>query len=96
MPHKNFEKSIVKFIEVAKSQEEYGINKYGQPLNPLDNYDWLEMALEELVDGFKYLHAEQVKRRHVIKQIRKVIRDIDPYDRETINSLLCQLESVKK
>ena len=68
--------SIDKFTDGAKKQEDKGVTKYGQPLDPLDkNYDWLEMAIEEQVDGFKYLHAEQVKRKHITDQIRLLIKN---------------------
>ena len=50
------------FAWVAEKQEEKGIKKYGHELRPLDDYDWLEMAKEELVDAFKYLECERIKR----------------------------------
>lgn len=78
--------TVYKFFDVAKSQEEKGIKKYGQALDPLDDYDWLEMAVEEQVDGFKYLHAEQVKRKHIANEIRKLTDD------KRIHKLLDQLE----
>lgn len=66
--------SIKAFEDVATDQEYKGLEKYGQPLNPLDNYDWLAMAKEESADEFKYLHAEQVKREFVVDKIRKLSR----------------------
>jgi len=89
--------SINKFNEGAKKQEDKGIEKYGQPLEPTDTkHDWLEMAIEEQVDGFKYLHAEQVKRKHITDEIRAVL---DKYDHRVprrvqyqITVLLDQLE----
>lgn len=86
--------SINKFNEGAKKQEDKGIEKYGQPLDPLDNrYDWLEMAIEEQVDGFKYLHAEQVKRKHITDQIRLLIKNNTiPMVHDQIVVLLDQLE----
>lgn len=65
--------TIREFDRVARSQEEKGIEKYGQPLNPFDRYDWIEMALEECVDGFKYLLAEKVKRDTTIKKIEELL-----------------------
>lgn len=62
-----------KFGQVADSQENKGIEKYGQPLNPLDTYDWLEMALEEQVDGTKYLIAEMEKRKFIAHKIRRAL-----------------------
>lgn len=82
----HLENTVIKFSIEAQSQEEKGIQKYGQPLNPLDNYDWLKMAIEEQVDGFKYLYAEQVKRAHVVSEIRQLT------DNKQIHKLLDQLE----
>ncbi|RDW17026.1 hypothetical protein CWR48_15605 [Oceanobacillus arenosus] len=63
------------FGKVADSQEDKGIAKYGKPLDPMDNYDWLQMALEEQVDGTKYLIAEMEKRRNIINEIRLLVAD---------------------
>ena len=63
-----------KFRDVAYHQEMKGIKKYGQPLNPLDDYDWLGMALEEQVDGTKYLVAEMEKRKFIVNEIRKLLK----------------------
>lgn len=74
------------FNHVADEQENKGIQKYGQALDPLDDYNWLEMAVEEQVDGFKYLTAEMEKRAYIVSMIRTVTDD--PY----INHLLDRLE----
>ena len=85
--------SLIKFADVAHSQEEKGIAKYGKPLDPLDKYDWLEMASEELVDAFKYLHAEQTKRKEIINRIREEIQTgVIPEKYDKINRLLDELE----
>lgn len=60
------------FNKVAQSQELKGIEKYGKPLNPYDNYDWLKMTLEEQVDGTKYLVAEMEKRKFICDKIRRL------------------------
>ena len=78
--------SVDQFTQVALSQEKKGIQKYGQPLNPLDSYDWLDMASQELVDGFKYLHAEQVKRAEICAKIRRLV------DKPEVLRLLDELE----
>ena len=92
----HLEHSINSFAKSATSQEEKGIQKYGKPLNPLDNYDWLEMAKEEQVDGFKYLEAEKVKRNYIAQEIRGIIafymHDLDPYHFGKLSELLNQLE----
>lgn len=51
------------FVYVANQQERKGIEKYGKPLNPSDDYDWVDMAIEELVDATKYMLAEKHKRQ---------------------------------
>jgi hypothetical protein len=58
-----------KFNEKAISQEAKGIVKYGVPLNPMDDYDWLNMADDELIDGYKYFVAERTKRDTVLKDV---------------------------
>lgn len=63
------------FGQVADSQEDKGINKYGQSLNPLDNYCWLDMALQEQVDGVKYLIAEQEKRKFIADKIWRLVNE---------------------
>lgn len=86
-------KSLIKFADVAHKQEEKGIAKYGKSLDPADKYDWTEMAIEELVDGFKYILAEQVRRKSVVKQIRQAIKtEVTPKKHDEINSLLDKLE----
>lgn len=73
----HLENTVIKFAETARTQEEKGIEKYGQPLNPLDSYDWLEMANEEMVDGYKYLVAEMEKRKFICNKIRKLTDNQD-------------------
>lgn len=63
--------------EVADSQEDKGIEKYGKPLNPLDDYDWLDMEFEELIDAAKYNRAEKVKRNYHVERLRKLMLHVD-------------------
>lgn len=65
------------FNDVANNQERKGIMKYGQPLNPMDKYDWLEMCIEELTDAYKYLVAEQAKREIAVRKIRNRTDDTE-------------------
>ena len=90
---KHLHDTLIDFAHVANEQEKKGIKKYGQPLDPDDSYDWLEMAKEEQVDGYKYLLAEQVRRNRVIDDIRQIIKTgVHPDVYEKINSLLNELE----
>ncbi|OEH55917.1 hypothetical protein AQ616_18950 [Oceanobacillus sp. E9] len=77
MKFEHLERTKEQFSKTANIQEDKGILKYGQPLNPLDKYDWLEMAEQEQVDGYKYLIAEQVKRTFVVNKIRKITDDVE-------------------
>lgn len=85
--------SLEKFTEVLNKQNEKGLEKYGQALDPLDRrYDFLEMILEELIDGVQYARAEQLKRKHIAEQIRKAIKGNSigmVYDK--VDALLVQL-----
>ena len=65
------------FIKTANSQERKGILKYGKPLEPMDDYDWLDMEAEELVDAFKYNRAEKAKRKFVSERIRTIAERCD-------------------
>ncbi|MDP4158398.1 MAG: hypothetical protein Q8911_01360 [Bacillota bacterium] len=68
------EKVINQFSRTARTQEMKGIEKYGHELQPMENkYDWLEMAKEELIDGFKYLAAEKERRDKLVKGIESKI-----------------------
>jgi|SRR5690625_4111655 len=94
----NFKNSIDKFVKVAESQERKGIEKYGQRLDPLDNkHDFLEMALEEQVDGFKYLHAEINKRKYALGMIRGILSEkVSPETYRELDVYLKLLEGWKQ
>lgn len=67
------------FSLLAEQQELKGIKKYSKELDPLElKYDWLQMASEEQVDGFKYLHAEMEKREFITVKIKgTLINQVD-------------------
>lgn len=92
---KHLENTVVDFTERAYEQENKGIKKYGKALDPLDDYDWLTMAAEEQVDGYKYLLAEMEKRKYIASEIREIIdlheNDIDPFYLGKMHDLLNQL-----
>jgi len=79
-----FQRVINNFSEIAFKQEEKGIKKYGKELNPHnvdpetnEPYDWIGMAEEEFVDGFKYLFAEREKRDEVLKNIKEMTETME-------------------
>lgn len=86
--------SLNKFTEVLHKQNEKGLKKYGQPLDPLDKrYDFLEMLLEELVDAVQYARSEQIKRKNAADEIRRVIEpNVIPMVYDQVNALLNQFE----
>lgn len=73
----HLENTKIAINEVADSQEDKGIKKYGKPLNPLDNYDWLDMEFEELIDAAKYNRAEKAKRNHNVERLRKLMLHVE-------------------
>lgn len=92
MERKHLKRSIISFGNTANAQEEKGIKKYGKPLDPMDDYDWLDMATEELVDAFKYLEAEKVKRKAAIYSIRELINNLDNSTKQAIEGHLQSIE----
>lgn len=65
--------SIEDYTNTIHSQAEKGLEKYGQAMDPLDDYDWLEMATEELIDGHQYVVAEKRKREYIVSKIRRLL-----------------------
>ena len=104
-----FQLVINKFSEVALKQEEKGIKKYGKELNPNNvdpetnqPYDWIEMAEEEFVDGFKYLFAERKRRDEVLKNIKEMTETMELFAndvdlvRSYCSSIRNQLKMINK
>jgi len=76
-----------------RRQAEKGIRKYGTEIDPLDTrFDWLDMAIEEQVDGFNYLVAEQRKRNHIVGKLRRLTSGVPDDIRSEIDHWLDALE----
>lgn len=92
MNHQEVSEQKIKQVRFRQAMK--GLDKYGQLLDPLDaRYDWLEMTIEEQVDGLEYLVAEQTKRKHITDQIREIIKyNTIPMVHDRITVLLDQLE----
>lgn len=71
--------------EKAIKQDEFGFKKYGQYLDPMDKYDWLNMAEEEAVDMLKYFHAERERRDVILSDTLDIA-----------NRLLTDIETLKE
>ena len=60
-------KSLFQLKQVMQQQDEYGIRKYGKELGPRDNYNWINMFMEEMADGLKYIQCEVENKIDVIR-----------------------------
>lgn len=77
-----FLKAVIRrFAGIAEKQEEKGLKKYEQTLDPMDTkWDWLLMAEEELVDGFKYLAAERERRNRILRDVRLHLQAVEHHN----------------
>lgn len=65
------------FQNKAVKQDDFGFKKYGKYLDPMDGYDWLNMAEEEAVDMFKYFHAERIRRDVILADILDIQKRLE-------------------
>lgn len=56
-------------LKTMIEQDEKGMDKYGKELNPMDDYDWLDMAQQEIADLVKYVQAEKVRRNIILDEV---------------------------
>jgi hypothetical protein len=64
--HDVSKKALDTLEKVMFAQDDYGFAKYKKALKSSMNYDWLQMFLEEMADGLKYIQNE-IDRRDMIK-----------------------------
>lgn len=62
--------------EVRDQQKEKGLRTYNQTLDdcPDEEYNWLRMAIEELVDGISYLSKELLRMFKVNNRLNQELR----------------------
>lgn len=62
--------------EVRDQQKEKGLRTYNQTLDdcPDEEYNWLRMAIEELVDGISYLSKELLRMFKVNSRLKGELR----------------------
>lgn len=72
---KHLNESINDFEKVTRSQAKKGFKKYGKALDPMDNYSWINMAKEEAVDLYQYLHAQEQVNQVIAERIRVRTKD---------------------
>jgi hypothetical protein len=68
------------FSYLVDKQDKKGWEKYNKTIDDAsdEDWDWVEMALEEAVDGMKYLVKENIRLRREIKTYQDIIsREID-------------------
>lgn len=66
------ETNIGAFKDKLEKQTSKGDKKYGQLPDPLDDYDWNDMAEDELVDGFVYIQMQKAKVEIIAAKLRKL------------------------
>ena len=67
-------KALETLTKVMYAQDEYGVKKYGTTLKHTQNYDWLQMFLEEMADGLKYIQNEMDRKKQVIEILEYAVR----------------------
>jgi hypothetical protein len=72
--HDVSKKALDTLEKVMFSQDDYGFAKYKKALKQNMNYDWLQMFLEEMADGLKYIQNE-LDRRETIKFLLQAALD---------------------
>jgi hypothetical protein len=72
--HNVSKKALDTLEKVMFSQDDYGFAKYKKALKHNMNYDWLQMFLEEMADGLKYIQNE-LDRRETVKFLLQAALD---------------------
>lgn len=58
---------MVRYVQ----QQVKGLEKYNIPINPMSDHDWLEMKLEEHIDGSVYTICENIQMMIKKQQLQK-------------------------
>lgn len=66
--HKNTvsDKTLDNLKKTMYEQDDYGMQKYNEPLTHEYDYDWMNMFEQEIADGLKYLQCEKDRKRVVV------------------------------
>jgi hypothetical protein len=64
--HNVSDKMLETLKKIAYKQDNFGFDKYKKPLRNNYQYDWLQMLLEEMADGLKYLQNEMDRKEAVV------------------------------
>lgn len=71
--HDVSKKALETLEKVMFTQDDYGFKKYGVHLRASQKYDWLQMFLEEMADGLKYIQNEIDRKNSVIRLLEDFI-----------------------
>lgn len=63
---------------VSYKQDDYGIEKYKTNLKHTQRYDWLQMFLEEMADGLKYIQNEMDRKQQFIQLLEFALSQKNP------------------
>jgi hypothetical protein len=64
--HNVSKKTLNTLEKVMLKQDDYGFDKYKRALSHEMNYNWLDMFMEEMADGLKYIQNEMDRKKQVI------------------------------
>jgi hypothetical protein len=64
--HNVSSRTLTNLEKVMFKQDDYGIEKYKKPLKHTYKYDWLQMFMEEMADGLKYIQNEMDRKELII------------------------------
>ncbi|TYR75561.1 hypothetical protein FZC79_10345 [Rossellomorea vietnamensis] len=71
--HEATERSISRLEKVMRKQDIYGYEKYGKALSSDMPYSWMDMFMEEMADGLKYLEMEQERKQEVVRLLKMAL-----------------------
>jgi hypothetical protein len=71
-------RTLTTLEKVMFAQDDYGIAKYKKPLKHQMEYGWLEMFLEEMADGLKYIQNEMDRKHLITELLESALESDDP------------------
>lgn len=94
--HDVSKRSLENLKEVMFAQDDFGIKKYNVPLSHGHSYNWLQMFLEEMADGLKYIQCEIDRKEFIIEMLQAGMRSDTPKDYIEIALNLLTVEGTGK
>lgn len=71
-------RTLTTLEKVMFAQDDYGLEKYGKALKHEYKYDWLQMFLEEMADGLKYIQNEIDRKELIIGILGQGLESDEP------------------